>query len=236
MATTAEKATAKRQQGEELAGGAAVLRPSEATVISYVEPDESAWKSAAMARREVQPVSTRPRKAVSVTLEKPFTDLPPGADRTVMLSNDPDEMLDHVMFVMAMGGWPAVHETFTKLQEAENGLGPVADTCLVQAQVMVNRLSVQLSHIEKIARQLTVQYLELGMQQAESATQAFLTGWPDLTATALQEHSYIRKKVRLNPGMHVTELRQLLKELPTSTSRSARQPGSTTRWRITGST
>jgi hypothetical protein len=229
MGTTSEKATAKRRleaarQREQAAlrrgnlpaePPAIAVKPANdcVTVISYVEPDESAWKSA-QKRQPVQSATAISRQEVLVTLQKPFTALAPGADRTVLLSNDAAEMLDHLRFVMAVGGWPAVQETFTRLREIENGLGPVANTCLVQAQVMVNRLNVELGMIEKIARRLLLQRLELGILQTESAAATFLTGWPGLTAAELARHSYIQDKVTLNPGKHVGELKDLLKELP----------------------
>jgi hypothetical protein len=221
MATQVEQAT-RRREAEHLrqqrrAGGApsaAAVAPQpepaeQVLVIAYEEPDESAWEL----RGRLSPVRTSAAtQRVTVRLGKALAQLPEG-DRDVELTDDPQEMREHVDFCFTVSGWEAVQETYVRLREARR-ISPVTTACYDAADDAVSELAGQLEAVENRARQIINSRLESSREDLLLAAETFLTGL-DIRQIGLGgiDRRVFRRALTLRPGPHIEALRDLLRDL-----------------------
>jgi hypothetical protein len=148
---------------------------------------------------------------VTVTLDEALASLPEGS-RACELSDDADEMRDHVAFCLAVAGWKAVRETFARLLEALDA-SPVAATCYAAAQALVNDLSAELERVEKRARAIINARLDVSQQQLQAAAETFLTGLEISRLDLRLIDKLPQGALRLRAGAHLDALRDLQRDL-----------------------
>jgi hypothetical protein len=220
--TQAEQATRKRDAQRTLqqqrARGArrpvAVATPTEppaeqVLVIAYEEPDEAAWDSLVGSSAPTPRYVTRTAR---IRLDKALAALP-SASREVDLTDDPQEMRDHVAFCFAVSGWEAVRETHAQLRDLPGVGEPVTEACRVAAQQLVYTLSAELEEVEKRARAIINARLDVSRQQLRTAAETFLTGLDIQSLDLRTIEDLPRDLLRLRPGVHLDALRLLLRDL-----------------------